>query len=202
MSENKIELKPVSELLGMNFFIPSYQRGYRWTKQQVEDLLNDLYSFSKKLNKSEKEFYCLQPIIVRSLNSKEISQNGLESKLDDNKWYEVIDGQQRLTTIRILISYLIKKHLNGESLESEYNKSEFLIDYETRDTTKEFIDNISNYETAVTENLENIDFYHIYESYKTIFNWFNTQVKPRDVQKVFLKSIHMKTKKQEGIAQV
>ena len=202
--ENKIELKPVSELLGMNFFIPSYQRGYRWTKQQVEDLLDDLYSFSKKLNKSEKEFYCLQPIIVRSLNSKEISQNVLESKLDDNKWYEVIDGQQRLTTIRILISYLIKKHLNGESLESEYNKFEFLIDYETRDTTKEFIDNISNYETSETENLENIDFYHIYESYKTIFNWFNSQVKPRDVRESIFRMLinDMKTKKQEGIAQV
>lgn len=45
MAENKIELKSVSELLGMKFFIPSYQRGYRWTKQQVEDLLNDINEF-------------------------------------------------------------------------------------------------------------------------------------------------------------
>ena len=36
--ENKIELKSISKLLGMNFFIPSYQRGYRWTEQQVKDL--------------------------------------------------------------------------------------------------------------------------------------------------------------------
>ena len=42
MAENKIELKSVRELLGMKFFIPNYQRGYRWTEQQVLDLLNDI----------------------------------------------------------------------------------------------------------------------------------------------------------------
>ena len=46
--ENNIELKSVSELLGMKFFIPSYQRGYRWTEQQVMDLLNDIWEFSQK----------------------------------------------------------------------------------------------------------------------------------------------------------
>lgn len=48
MEENKIELKSVSELLGMKFFIPSYQRGYRWTEQQVKDLLEDILEFAKK----------------------------------------------------------------------------------------------------------------------------------------------------------
>ena len=37
-------LKSVGELVdsGMTFFIPDYQRGYRWEKQQVTDLLNDI----------------------------------------------------------------------------------------------------------------------------------------------------------------
>ena len=48
MAENKIELKSINELLGMKFFIPLYQRGYRWTEQQVKDLLNDIWEFSKK----------------------------------------------------------------------------------------------------------------------------------------------------------
>ncbi|MDR2510308.1 MAG: DUF262 domain-containing protein, partial [Spirochaetaceae bacterium] len=64
--KNKIELKSIGELLGMNFFIPSYQRGYRWDKQQVEDLLNDIYAFASKDNEA-KEFYCLQPIVVKKL---------------------------------------------------------------------------------------------------------------------------------------
>ena len=42
MAENKIELKSINELLGMKFFRPLYQRGYRWTEQQVKDLLNDI----------------------------------------------------------------------------------------------------------------------------------------------------------------
>lgn len=45
MTENKIELKSVNELLGMKFFVPSYQRGYRWTERQVKDLLDDLNEF-------------------------------------------------------------------------------------------------------------------------------------------------------------
>ena len=44
--------KPIAELLKYNFFIPSYQRGYRWTERQVEDLLDDVWDF---INKSEKK---------------------------------------------------------------------------------------------------------------------------------------------------
>ena len=42
---SNIELKSINDLLGMKFFIPSYQRGYRWTKLQVEPLLNDINDF-------------------------------------------------------------------------------------------------------------------------------------------------------------
>ena len=42
---NTIILYPISKLLGKNFYIPAYQRGYRRDKQQVEDLLNDIYAF-------------------------------------------------------------------------------------------------------------------------------------------------------------
>lgn len=45
-----IERKTISKLLGMNFFIPNYQRGYRWTKQQVRDLLKDIYFFTQNKN--------------------------------------------------------------------------------------------------------------------------------------------------------
>ena len=47
MSENKIELKSVSELLGMKFFIPSYQHGYKWTELQI-------YNLPKMLGKTKK----------------------------------------------------------------------------------------------------------------------------------------------------
>ena len=51
MAENMIDLRSVSDLLGMKFYIPSYQRGYRWTEQQVIDLLNDIKEFKPEKNK-------------------------------------------------------------------------------------------------------------------------------------------------------
>lgn len=39
------QLRPISALKGKNFFIPDYQRGYKWEKEQVLDLLNDIDDF-------------------------------------------------------------------------------------------------------------------------------------------------------------
>ena len=63
-------LKPVKELLGMNFFIPDYQRGYRWKEQQAEDLLNDIWSFAEDDKKSPAEIYCIQPLVVQRKDQK------------------------------------------------------------------------------------------------------------------------------------
>ena len=45
---NKLVLKTIHELLGEKFYIPAYQRGYRWTKLQVKELLDDIWEFSQK----------------------------------------------------------------------------------------------------------------------------------------------------------
>ena len=109
MAENIIEIKSVGDLLGMKFLIPSYQRGYRWTEKQVKDLLNDVNEFEpRKIPDSDEEtWYCLQPLVV-----KRIDEN--DSRLPkDNKtnWYEVIDGQQRLTTIFIILKLIDKENI-------------------------------------------------------------------------------------------
>ena len=102
MAENKIELKSVRELLGMKFFIPNYQRGYRWTEQQVLDLLNDIRDFSF-IKRKDYEYYCLQPLVVRTMAEKDKMLNDLDL---DETWYEVIDGQQRLTTLYMILTAL------------------------------------------------------------------------------------------------
>ncbi|MEA1987142.1 MAG: DUF262 domain-containing protein, partial [Candidatus Marinimicrobia bacterium] len=185
---NYIDLKPVSELLGMNFFVPSYQRGYRWTEQQITDLLDDIYSFAIKKDKSEKEFYCLQPIIVKKIIEK-------ESKIEK---YEIIDGQQRLTTIRILFSYLIKTHLNNEPLEDNYDKKLYTIHYETRNNSTVFLDSIK------VDPKNNIDFYHMAKAYEYINTWFENKEKKRDVRESVLRTLVLgkKDKREEGIVQV
>ena len=78
--ENKIGLKTIDELLGMRFFIPNYQRGYRWTKRQVTDLLNDINEFD-----ADKDgFYCLQPLVVKQ------RKEDMLSKIHDAKSIEEV----------------------------------------------------------------------------------------------------------------
>jgi uncharacterized protein with ParB-like and HNH nuclease domain len=154
MTENKIGLKSIRELLGKHFYIPSYQRGYRWEEQQIIDLLNDILEYQKKVGRKLDvgEFYCLQPLIV---NQRE------------NEVWEVVDGQQRLTTIFILLSYLSTKG------DYEIPADIFSIEYETREkedcSSKEFLQNI----TSTTEiNKTNIDFYRMSDAFLIIKKWF------------------------------
>jgi hypothetical protein bacD2_00658 len=91
MIENKLELKLINELRDYSFYIPKYQRGYRWTQNEILDLLNDIYEFKPKQigdDPDKKTWYCLQPIVVK--------------KIEENK-FEVIDGQQRLTSIYLIL---------------------------------------------------------------------------------------------------
>lgn len=70
MGSNMVELKSIGEILGKNFLIPNYQRGYRWTRQQVDDLLNDIKGF-KESNPSSYQFYCLQPLVIHRMSPQE-----------------------------------------------------------------------------------------------------------------------------------
>ncbi len=150
--ENILELKTISELNQFSFLIPSYQRGYKWTQKEVNDLLNDINEFKPRIidNTDNKTWYCLQPIVIKSQNS-------------DSNIFEVIDGQQRLTTI-----YLILYHLNQDFIESRREKL-FHIDYQTRIGTTEFLNDLD--ESKPRE--DNVDFYHISQAYQTISKWFD-----------------------------
>ena len=59
-----IGLKSVKELFDMSFFIPRYQRGYRWGETQVLNLLNDILEF---IDKGKKGIYCVQPLVVQQI---------------------------------------------------------------------------------------------------------------------------------------
>lgn len=140
MSEQKLENEfiEIEKLENKDFFIPSYQRGYRWGEREIIELLNDINDFM--VDKKENDFYCLQPIVVKEDKSK----------------YEVIDGQQRLTTIFLIIKYL-------------ENKNYFKIEYETRKKSFEFLAEIKDKDENSTNN---IDFYHFLHAYKSIKKFF------------------------------
>lgn len=146
--ESILELKTINELQEFKFYIPSYQRGYRWSPKEVVDLLDDISDFKPRPvgNTDETTWYCLQPIVVM--------------KRDDDQ-FEVIDGQQRLTTI-----YLILHYLNQDFIESRRDKL-FELDYQTRNDSKNFLINL-----GAEDRDDNVDFYYISMAYKSISNWF------------------------------
>ncbi len=168
--ENTIQLKTVNELLPYSFFIPSYQRGYRWTPYEVRDLLDDIDDFvPREIQGTEnKTWYCLQPVVVKTMRKKVnlggcegTDASGIGEVSEAGKVYEVIDGQQRLTTI-----YLILHYLNQDFVEKRRDKL-FSIDYQTRKESVEFLKNPDK------EDDSNIDFFHIHNAYKTIEEWFD-----------------------------
>lgn len=165
---NTLELKSIAELQNLAFYIPDYQRGYRWTQRQVDDLLNDIFEFSQKDNAG---IYCLQPLVVvkRSSEGQLLDMVHAAKDLDEvkhimNGQWEVVDGQQRLTTIRLILEVL------GHSRFYD-------IEYETRENSADFLNKITAAE-AKTET--NIDFHHIDQAVTVIRKW----MKEKDEKKI------------------
>lgn len=129
------ELITIAELIGKGSFrIPTYQRGYRWTQDEVEKLLNDIYEFSTDETNSS-EYYCLQPIVVKKFKEG---------------WYRIVDGQQRITTISLILGAIPV----SENLQKD---SKIIIEYE------------------VAHN--DLDQYYKNEAEKVIKNWKNSEAK-------------------------
>ncbi|RZK13422.1 MAG: DUF262 domain-containing protein, partial [Flavobacterium sp.] len=159
MSGNNLVLKSINDLLPYKFFIPTYQRGYRWTPQQVNDLLNDIWDFHRTENKLKEEFYCLQPVVVK----------------EENGEYALIDGQQRLTTIFIILTYL-------DNMMKFLEKEKYSLRFETRKDSEAFLLDID-----LSKKGENIDYFHICEAYAAIDEWFSD--KDKNVKRYFISTL-------------
>lgn len=204
-----VELRTVSELLDKKFIVPLYQRGYRWETQQVRDLLEDIDGFiqnqktHEKMSKDEgreksvhaeiDDFYCLQPLAVKeTIKNKNVFLNQLPTSLnvdvlfetrkaiDNSVCWEVIDGQQRLTTIFIILQYL-------DTSIKETSTKRFQIQFERWGKKKSGDDGenanvlsgeISNIAAQLKkdpdyQNGESIDLWHVCNAYKEIVRYFD-----------------------------
>lgn len=138
--------------------VPSLQRTYRWGEKEITLLLNDLYEFYNTNEDSTNDFYPLQPLILKKSNQ------------NDDTW-NVLDGQQRLTTIKLIASFL--------GMDKDYCLD---ISYDTREKTKDFLDNISNKkEEDVGKSME---LYYIFHAYEVIKAWFQKNKKEKDKEKI------------------
>lgn len=140
------------------FNVPSLQRTYRWGEKEITLLLNDLYEFYNTNKDSTNDFYPLQPLILKKSNQ------------NDDTW-NVLDGQQRLTTIKLIASFF--------EMDKDYCLD---ISYDTREKTKDFLDNISNKkEEDVGKSME---LYYIFHAYEVIKAWFQKNKKEKDTEKI------------------
>lgn len=152
---------PIVALLEMEFNIPTYQRGYRWTETNVNDLLNDIQNFIDSFNGKgigDDDFYSIQPIVVKW--NKEIGR------------WNLIDGQQRMTSIFLVIKYFGYDYLPK-------------IGYETREKSEVYLNSLKidaknpeaepvcyDSEDKLIDNKENIDYRYMSRAFAAINKWF------------------------------
>lgn len=132
-----------------NFFVPGYQRGYRWGRTEVRNLLKDIWE-------SRERPYYLQPIVVQELGDE----------------FELVDGQQRLTTLFLILQYMLNEGLKKTG-------ANYSIRYETRPGSAKYLER-----PDPARSQENIDFFHIHEAYQAIHDWFTKERKDDDLQTV------------------
>lgn len=171
-SSEPIEM-PVSELLTGNyqFSIPSYQRGYRWESteaggedeqeaKQVDDLLNDLTYFVTS-NPHKKANYYLQPLMVKP-----------RLLADGSYEWDVLDGQQRLTTMLLVLKCLKERLYGGQQFglyELKYaNRKQLDFKRITFDRAS------ADYDFPKAN--ENLDSYYVRKAKDRIERWYDNEL--------------------------
>lgn len=134
------------------FHVPAYQRGYRWGRHEVRALLNDLLTHGEEARAQRRvpADYFLQPVVVLPR--------------DDCSW-ELVDGQQRLTTL-----YLIARYLSRHAPQAQVA---YTLTYATRDDLADFLDSLDRGDADLHKN---IDYFHLAAAYDAIVGWFESGV--------------------------
>lgn len=140
---------PIATLLDgkHHFVIPSFQRGYRWEEKQVLDLLEDIKQFAND-DAPNSDSYFLQPIVVKAT-----TYNGAD------KW-EVLDGQQRLTTILLVLKELLRGYMTPKDI-NKYSPLLYNITYTNR----------PQLDFGAPNAADNIDSYYLSTAHSVIKKW-------------------------------
>lgn len=163
------------ESICTRYNIPAYQRGYRWTKNEVRTLLDDIWDFLCVNINNVDARYCLQPIVLKK-NAESTSC----------VTWDVIDGQQRLTTLFLIMKYL-----------SIYRPAEerfFKLTYTNRETGNK----LEEWEGSIKEckpqgphigmvwdkNKDNLDSYYMSMAIDEIYNWIGEKKKDLSINSI------------------
>uniref|UniRef100_UPI0015C4F24D DUF262 domain-containing protein n=1 Tax=Paenibacillus amylolyticus TaxID=1451 RepID=UPI0015C4F24D len=143
---NDLDYISVKDLMRFSFIVPSYQRGYRWGSDQVAQLIDDIYEEQNKK-------YYLQPLVISNVASTEL------------KW-NVIDGQQRLTTIFIIIGAL--NYLNSKDPGNTIHDLSLTmhLEYESRKSSAIFLRFLTEYKNFTDLPVEALNQERLWETFK------------------------------------
>ncbi len=118
------------------FVIPEYQRSYVWQSENIQDLIDDLYYAF--MNKRDSEYF-LGSLVLKRTKNKDFAE------------YEVLDGQQRLTTFFLMFAVLrdlleerafknnLQQKIYQEADELDMVPERQRITYQIRDQVEDFI---------------------------------------------------------------
>jgi Protein of unknown function DUF262 len=148
-----IQGRPGTPYVEGDFLVAAYQRGYRWGREEVRALLDDITANERDAEAEGRNppDYFLQPVVVIRRGDDPTAKS-----------WELVDGQQRLTTLYLVVKY-IQRHLSSARLG-------YTLSYETRQDNPTFLDSL---DPRLAD--DNIDFRHIASAYAQIEEWFEEQ---------------------------
>lgn len=155
---------------GKQFVIPEYQRGYKWDNQQIVQLLKDINHF--EYVEGTEMFYCLQNITL------------VKTSDDD---YNVVDGQQRLTTLVLLLSFLGETKLienrlfynvrpSSNDFIQEYiigNKSDIIRVFDCNGENCNWSGFVEQLKSDSCRDFDHQDVYYMFKAYSKIKCWMS-----------------------------
>ena len=199
MSVNNLCFKSIGEIWDYTYHIDKYQRRYRWKREQVEKLLDDLLEFMNSPHNDT--FYCLQPVVMynnpkrnktkpdyiyelEKIEDNDFTEKAIKLLQNKNEW-DIVDGQQRLTTISLILKALDEKtkiKIKTESRNDSDNlgsKLDEVFKKQNKDTIEKWIKNKlqddekkSFFELIM--NRVKVIWYEINEEPDVVYNRLNT----------------------------
>ena len=133
--------KTISQIWDDNYVVPIYQRNYAWGEEQITQLLQDIYDASQ----NEESNYFIGSLVVL------LRTDGV---------FEVIDGQQRLTTLHLICKKLGILKQSRLSYDSRPEVEEFFSDLFASKACDEFLEDYSKRDTR--------KIYHLVEALETL----------------------------------
>lgn len=184
--------------------IPEIQRDYVWKTDNVEQLLNAIYkNFSDKKNEKFELLIQNKPIAEKSVNEylqKEYEKLKYNFKIGfiyayhDNEYagkFFLIDGQQRITTLYLLLFALYRKTDERNNFNELYFKNNKLkLDYKVREASHDFLQEFISYDGNVQnspkyykkEYEKDISIVNLIKNYNTIYQF----IEEKDAKEEFI----------------